>query len=213
MSCGDVPFDYLEALVIMWCVPLLYVPGNHDPDVRSGFRPIGAVGTGGPPSGGGRGPGGCTLIDGSIADVKGVRFAGLGGCLRYRSGPNQYSERVMRLRSRTLAGRLATRRIIDGRGLDVLVTHAPPRGCGDEEDAPHRGFGALHHLVAKTSPRLLLHGHIHPYGRSLPDRKLGATQVINAVPFRLVTLEPTSGRLGDRGERDDRLGDRGGTVQ
>ena len=34
VSCGDLPFDYLEYLVSRANVPLLYVPGNHDPSVR-----------------------------------------------------------------------------------------------------------------------------------------------------------------------------------
>ncbi|MGH3452683.1 MAG: metallophosphoesterase, partial [Haloechinothrix sp.] len=33
VSCGDLPFDYLEYLVTVLNVPLLYVPGNHDPDL------------------------------------------------------------------------------------------------------------------------------------------------------------------------------------
>src|SRR5712671_74072 len=34
LSCGDLPFDYLEFLVTRLAVPLLYVPGNHDPNVK-----------------------------------------------------------------------------------------------------------------------------------------------------------------------------------
>ncbi|TMI85329.1 MAG: hypothetical protein E6H03_00645, partial [Bacillati bacterium ANGP1] len=30
LSCGDLPADYLEALVDRFQVPLLYVRGNHD---------------------------------------------------------------------------------------------------------------------------------------------------------------------------------------
>ena len=36
LSCGDLPFDYLENLVSRADVPLLYVPGNHDPDLSEG---------------------------------------------------------------------------------------------------------------------------------------------------------------------------------
>ena len=31
LSCGDLPFDYLEFIVSRLDVPLVYVPGNHDP--------------------------------------------------------------------------------------------------------------------------------------------------------------------------------------
>src|SRR6266508_365807 len=35
LSAGDLPFDYLEYLVTVLNVPLLYVPGNHDPSLHS----------------------------------------------------------------------------------------------------------------------------------------------------------------------------------
>jgi Icc-related predicted phosphoesterase len=35
---------------------------------------------------------------------------------------------------------------------------------------------------------VLIHGHIHPYGRGRPERFLGDTQVVNAVPLRLVEI-------------------------
>jgi Icc-related predicted phosphoesterase len=203
VSCGDVSFDYLEALVTVWRIPLLYVPGNHDPDLRARPESAWAGRSEGP------GPGGCTSIDGRVADVGGVRFAGLGGCLRYKPGPNQYGERAMSRRVKLLRARLAMRRMGDGRDLDVLVAHAPPRGCGDDEDAPHRGFAALHDIALSTSPRLLLHGHIHPYGRRLPDRRVGVTDVINVVPYRLITLPDRLGGPAQQG--NDRLG-RGGTT-
>ena len=42
----------------------------------------------------------------------------------------------------------------------MLLTHAPPRGVGDGDDPPHRGFTALHGLVAGLQPPMLLHGHV-----------------------------------------------------
>src|ERR671915_32603 len=35
VACGDLPFDYLEYLLTMLNVPLLFVPGNHDPDLKT----------------------------------------------------------------------------------------------------------------------------------------------------------------------------------
>jgi len=72
----------------------------------------------------------------------------------------------------------------------VLLTHAPPLGVGDEEDPAHQGFEALLDLVERLSPKFLIHGHIHPYGEARPDRQLGTTTVVNAVPFRLLEVEP-----------------------
>jgi predicted phosphodiesterase len=34
VSCGDLPPEYLEYVVSVLNVPLLYVPGNHDADLR-----------------------------------------------------------------------------------------------------------------------------------------------------------------------------------
>ena len=66
---------------------------------------------------------------------------------------------------------------------------APPhRHCGDREDGPHLGFECLHDVVAALSPRLLVHGHIHPYGQPTPDRLIGTTRVVNVVGRHLLEL-------------------------
>jgi uncharacterized protein len=187
LGCGDLPFDYLEDVVTVANVPLLYVPGNHDPELGRSGAALGSILFGVPGvavesrDGTSAGPQGCVNIDGRVQTVGGLRVGGLGGSVRYREGPNQYTQREMRRR----AGRLARRA---RRGLDLLVTHAPPLDLGDEEDPPHRGFEAFHGLVARTRPRVLVHGHIHPYGRARPDRRLGQTLVVNAIPYRLLEL-------------------------
>jgi Icc-related predicted phosphoesterase len=76
--------------------------------------------------------------------------------------------------------------------VDVLLTHAPPRDCGDEPDPPHRGFACLHDAVRRLRPPLLLHGHIHPHGRTRPDRELAGTRVVNVVGWKLLDI-PTRG--------------------
>src|SRR6266852_4766610 len=60
LACGDLPFDYLEYIVSRLNVPLLYVPGNHDPDLRpvdDTFMPLHAE----PRR---HGPEGCVNVDG-----------------------------------------------------------------------------------------------------------------------------------------------------
>lgn len=87
--------------------------------------------------------------------------------------------------------RARTRRLGDGRGVDVLVTHSPPLGLGDDPGDPaHRGFAAFNRLASALSPKVLVHGHIHPFGRDLPDRRVGGTLVVNAVGYRLLEIEP-----------------------
>jgi Icc-related predicted phosphoesterase len=192
VSCGDLPWDELERVVDAFNVPLVFVPGNHDPalvDARpvAGAWPVQIrhADLDDPP-----GPRGGTNLDGRIVDVAGVRFAGLGGSVRYREGPNQYSQPRFATRARRLADRALLRRLRDGRRVDVLVSHAPPRGLGDDDDPAHQGIEALHTLVRRLRPRLLLHGHIHPFGIDRPDRMLGETRVVNVVPYKVLELEP-----------------------
>ena len=185
LSCGDLPFDYLEYIVTRTNVPLLYVPGNHDPELRppdDTWTPLRAE----PPT---RGPEGCMNVDGRIVEAAGLRIAGLGGSMRYRPGPNQYTERQMRWRALRIELPARLRRRGAQSRIDVLVTHAPPEGfSGKEDDLAHRGFAAFNRLIKNLMPRLHVHGHIHPYGAPRPLVRLGPTLIVNAVPDRLVEI-------------------------
>jgi Icc-related predicted phosphoesterase len=191
LSCGDLPWEDLERIVDHTNAPLLFVPGNHDPSlVPAGSAPLW------PPTFAVRdledppGPRGCINVDGRIEDAHGLRVAGLGGSIRYKPGPHQYTQAQMARRARRVARLARRRRRRDGRGVDVLITHSPPKGLGDEDDHAHEGFEAFHDLVRRLRPKLLLHGHVHPYGLARPDRYLGDTRVINVVPFKLIDVEP-----------------------
>ncbi len=187
VSCGDLPFDYLENVVTRAGVPLVYVPGNHDPDLRGrdqvgiGWAALAARMNDPPP-----GPQGCVSADGRVVEAAGLQIAGLGGSIRYRSGPNQYSQREMRWRAFRVEARIRLRR--GRRGVDVLITHAPPLDLGDGTDPAHRGFAAFHRLVSQLRPRVLIHGHVHPVHRRMSDRTLGETLVVNAIPYRLLEV-------------------------
>ncbi len=138
LSCGDLKADYLSFLVTMARCPLLYVHGNHDQLYRT--QP----------------PEGCDCIDDRLVVYNGLRILGLGGCRKYHPGLFQYSEAQMRRRIARL--RLAIWRC---GGVDIVVTHAPPRGLGDREDPAHLGFESLRDLLDKQHPAYLLHGHVH----------------------------------------------------
>jgi calcineurin-like phosphoesterase family protein len=190
LACGDLPFDYLRYLMDALDVPLVFVPGNHDPDV-SGYREsrAGVMLRAGLPDTA-PWPPGAVNADGRVVEVCGLRIAGLGGCVRYGDGPNQYSERQQARRARRLARQVRWRP--GSRPVDVLITHAPPRDCGDADDLPHRGFVSLHRLVARLRPRLLLHGHVHPHGADAPDRTLAGTTVRNVVGRRTIDIPATA---------------------
>ena len=187
IGAGDLSFEYLEALIDLVDRPGVFVPGNHDSELPGFPKPDGwslsaRLSRNVP------GPAGYVNADGRVVDVGGVRVAGLGGCLRYRPGLNQWSEREQARRARRVVRAARRLRRRDGRGVDILLTHAPPRHCGDREDLPHRGFECLHEVVAALQPRLLVHGHIHPYGQRVPDRMLGETTVVNVVGHRVLVL-------------------------
>ena len=158
ISCGDLSAKYLEFLATMGRAPVVYVPGNHD--VRYTQDP----------------PEGCDCIDGHFVTYNGVRILGLGGCRWYRPGPYQVTEREMRKKIRKLRFQLWRHK-----GVDIVVTHAPPEGVGDGEDNAHRGFEALIDLIDKYKPAYLLHGHVHANyeSRFIREREYNGTKVIN----------------------------------
>ena len=193
VACGDLPFEYLGRLMNMLNVPLVFVPGNHDPDIsgysisRAGL-PLRAGLPARPPW-----PEGAISAERRVVDAAGLRLAGLGGCRRYSEGPNLYTEWQQARRARALARRARWRRFRDGRGVDVLLTHAPPAGAGEGEDPPHQGFRALRRLTARLQPALLLHGHVHPHGPPPAGHRLGRTVVRNVVGRHLLEIEPGAG--------------------
>jgi hypothetical protein len=70
-------------------------------------------------------------------------------------------------------------------GVDIVVTHAPPLGVGDEEDPAHKGFETFLEMIELYKPKYLLHGHVHlrynAYTGQKPRREneYQGTQVIN----------------------------------
>jgi len=193
VACGDLPFEYLGHLMNKLNVPLVFVPGNHDPDIsgyslsRAGL-PLRAGLPARPPW-----PQGAISAEQRVVDTTGLRLAGLGGSRRYSGGPNQYTEWQQARRARSLTRRARWRRLRDGRGVDVLLTHAPPAGAGDGDDPPHLGFRALRRLTARLQPALLLHGHVHPHGLPPGIHRLGRTVVRNVVGWHLLEIEPGTG--------------------
>jgi predicted phosphodiesterase len=170
VGCGDVSPDYLEYVLNQLCVPLIYVPGNHDAD---DFRV----------------PGG-TPVDGKVIGTAGLTVAGLGGSRRYKTdGRHQYSEREMHVRALSLLPRLLLRRLAGGHRLDLLVTHAPPLGIHDTADLTHRGFLAFRRLLWLLRPRLMLHGHVHIVPNlDRRESRLYGVRIINVYPVQNVQL-------------------------
>jgi hypothetical protein len=188
VGCGDVPFDLLAWIADTTETPLVFVPGNHDPDL-GGYRHTrrGLVLRAGipvtPPW-----PPGAINADGRVVDVAGVRIAGLGGSRRYQRGPNQYTERQQARRVRRLISRVRHRR--PSGPVDIVIAHAPIAGVGDTgpDDPVHQGFQAFHRLVARLQPDFFLYGHVKG-AASRTEHRIGATRVVNVFDHQLLELD------------------------
>ena len=167
ISCGDLDPNYLSFLATFTSAPVLYVHGNHDECYQET-----------PPSG-------CICIDDSIYVYKGIRILGLGGSMRYKDGPFQYTQAQMSRRAARLWPALCCRH-----GFDVLVTHAPAHGIGDGPSLAHTGFHAFVRLLDQYRPRIFVHGHVHlSYDASAPRiRRYRETTVINAYEKTIFSL-------------------------
>jgi Icc-related predicted phosphoesterase len=158
ISCGDLPPEYLVFLLSTFDVPVYYVRGNHD--IRYDGKP----------------PAGCTDLHGRVVRHGPLRILGLEGSRWYNGGPNQYTESQMR----QMVWRLRPKIWWQG-GLDLVVTHAPPRFIHDAEDLCHRGFRTFRQVIKWYAPRYFLHGHIHTHFNNPSERitRQGKTRVMN----------------------------------
>lgn len=177
VSCGDLPFEYLEYVVTFSGAPLYYVRGNHDPE-----KP--------------KVPEGCIPLDGRVVGIGGVVLAGLSGSRWYSGGPNQYTERAMRRRGRALSARITLDKLRGRKAPDAFVTHSPPLGLGDREDVAHTGFEAFLGLMDRHAPSLWLHGHVHLYGteaREGRETRRGDTRVVNVFGHKILEIPTGDG--------------------
>lgn len=143
LSCGDLKPQYLEFIATFAKVPILYVHGNHDACYED--TP----------------PNGCICIEDTIYEFQGIRILGIGGSMRYKQGPFQYTQKEMNARVKKLWWKLWRKK-----GFDILLTHSPAFKVDDDEDLPHQGFQAFVKLLDKYRPKYFIHGHVHmSYGR------------------------------------------------
>lgn len=180
LSCGDLPFYYLEFIVDTLNVPLYFVYGNHDLRVEHTYNGRTKVA-----------PGGCTNLDNRIVEYKGLLIGGLQGSMKYSNDPRyQYTDFEMRVKIWRMTPALLLNRLRRGRYLDILITHAPPYGINDGKDLCHRGFKPFLWFIEQYKPRYLIHGHHHIYGRAQSTSIVHrGTKVINTIGYRVMELE------------------------
>lgn len=170
LSAGDLKAEYLTFLVTMTNLPVFYVHGNHN----AGYDRY-------PPEG-------CECVDDRLVVCKGLRILGLGGSALYSGEAYQYTERQMQRRIARLHH--AVRK---ARGVDVVLTHCPPKGYGDADDYAHRGFEAFLPMLDRWKPKALVHGHVHmTYGSVKRELSYGETRIINAWQRYSLTIDTST---------------------
>jgi len=179
ISCGDLPYSYLEYIISTLNKPLYYVRGNHAAKVEYG-------------AGGERtGPwGGIDLHGRCKRDESGLLLAGIEGCLQYNFGPQQYSEFDMWWMVLKLAPCFFWNKLRYGRFIDIFVTHATPWKIHDEDDRAHRGVKAFRWVIDVFKPTYLLHGHVHVYRPdTVTETIVHRTRVMNVFGYREIELQ------------------------
>lgn len=179
VGCGDLPYYYLEFIMSMLNVPLLYVHGNHDPEKE--YLSDGTAIAG--PSGG-------FNLHCAVQKEKGLLLAGLEGSIRYKDGRFQHTQREMWFNVFYLIPRLLMNKLVHGRYLDVLVAHSPPYGIHNGDDRIHVGFKSFLWLMKVFKPRYLIHGHRHIYNiNEVTETQYMETTVVNIYPYKVLEIE------------------------
>jgi uncharacterized protein len=191
LSAGDLPMDYLGFIASSLNTPVGFVFGNHNlkelPTFSRASRPVLDATSVDAQI---RNHFGATYLDGRVRRIGGLIIAGLGGSMRYNNGEHQFTERQMYRRMVRLVPRLLWNRLIHGRYLDILLTHASPRGIHDKQDPCHIGFRSMLWFMRRFRPRYLLHGHIHLYDLNAERvTRYRETEVINVYDHYVLELE------------------------
>ena len=164
MYAGDVSNYYLDYLVSVLNKDMIYVNGNH---VYHKDYPIPFA----------------KNIDGKFINYKGLRILGLDGSKVYSYKEHQYTEKDMFFRIlKNIPFML--------RGIDIVISHAPPKGIHDVNDRVHEGFSIFNRVIKLFKPKLWIHGHIHLINyMDYQDTMVGETQVSNTFGYRVYTFE------------------------
>jgi Icc-related predicted phosphoesterase len=187
LSAGDLPLDYLDFIISTLNKPLFFVFGNHHTEEMRHYRKIWNA------------PFvqifdeylGCGAVHlGTKVKTEGdFILAGLGGSMRYNNGLNQFTDFQMYMEIAKIFPKLLWNKVFHGRFLDILLTHAPPKGIHDKNDQCHLGFKSFIWFMKIFKPKYLVHGHIHLYDLSdVRCTQCGNTTIINAYSHYVINL-------------------------
>ena len=187
LSAGDLPMDYLDFIISSLNKPAFFVFGNHNLNDYKKYRGIPDANTFNHYN---DSYSGAIHIGTRVKYENGLIIAGLGGCMKYNKGENQYSEFQMKLETLKILPALFLNRILRGRWLDILLTHASPKGIHDREDKCHWGFGHFLWFMKAFKPKYLVHGHIHLYDLSeVRTTRYLDTLVVNAYSHYIINTD------------------------
>jgi Icc-related predicted phosphoesterase len=185
ISCGDLPYYYLEFMLDVLGVPMFFVHGNHDPTEEITERGTRTY------------PWGAINIHQKFIWHKGLIFFGLEGSVRYSKSRHQYTQLDMWLKVLRAVPRFLYNRVRHGRALDVFVTHSPAWQLGDAEDPAHQGFKAFRWLLEVFRPRYHIHGHVHIYDRNdLVPYEFLDTTIVNTCTYQRLEIDLLEVRNG-----------------
>ncbi len=158
ISLGDFAREDLLPLAEVTHIPKIGVYGNH---CSGNYMPeIGIMN-----------------LHSATWQFQGKTFAGLQGCVRYKS----YPDAIMFTQEE------AWQILENYPQVDIFITHCPPRGINDEDEISHQGFDALLDYIDRKPPKILLHGHTYPDENNLV-RQHGSTRIEYVSGHRIIDL-------------------------
>ena len=193
LSSGDLPLSYYDFIMTSLNKPLLFVFGNHQLrgmkefkeslNILGGYCPWDHERNEPPPPG-------ATYIGKKICREKCVLIAGLGGCMWYNGGANQYTDLQMFFHIVGMIPAFLINKLRFGRFLDILITHSPPYGIHDGSDRCHTGFKSFLWFMRVFKPKYLVHGHVHLYTHNAERiSNYFTTKITNAYNHLVIDLE------------------------
>lgn len=157
VTLGDLAIQDIRDLEAISDVPKFGVYGNHDSGT---YMPELGI----------------TNLHLKTAQLNDITIGGFEGSVRYKNDP--YAPMYTQEEASELIKQLPA--------VDLLISHAPPRGIHDEPEPAHQGYDALRWYIEQHHPAFLLHGHTYP---SDSVETLGETQIVYIYEDQVIELD------------------------
>lgn len=157
ITLGDLALQDIRDLETVTTVPKFGVYGNHD---SGSYMPELGI----------------TNLHLQTVELGGITLGGFEGSVRYKNDP--YAPMYTQEEANELIKQLPA--------VDLLISHAPPRGIHDEPEPAHQGYDALRWYIQQYHPAFCLHGHTYP---SSTVETLAETQIVYIYEDQIVELD------------------------